>query len=73
MMPFSLPASWRLQETPPFWQCLHKIRGIREIRGRFLLFKDISMTTGLNSYKSGNADARTLRATACVARGVFVG
>jgi hypothetical protein len=33
-----------------FWQCLHKIRGIREIRGSFLLLKDISMTTGLNAY-----------------------
>jgi hypothetical protein len=34
-----------------FWKCLHKIRGIREIRGSFLLLKDISMTTGLNTYK----------------------
>jgi len=30
-----------------FWECLHKIRGIR---GFFWLLKDISMTTGLNGY-----------------------
>jgi hypothetical protein len=33
-----------------FWQCLHKIREIREIRGSFLLLKDISLTTELNRY-----------------------
>jgi hypothetical protein len=33
-----------------FWYCLHKTRGIREIRGSFLLLKDISMTTGPNRY-----------------------
>jgi hypothetical protein len=33
-----------------FWRRFHKIRGIREIRGSFLLLKDISMTTGLNTY-----------------------
>jgi hypothetical protein len=43
-----------------FWQCLHTIREIREIRGSFLLLKDISMTTGLNKYeKSGSGNANS--------------
>ena len=33
-----------------FWQCLHKIREIREIRGSFFLLQDISLTTELNRY-----------------------
>ena len=44
-----------------FWQCLHTIRGIREIRGGFLLLKDISMTTGLNRYQAYMAPAFRMR------------